>query len=63
MAPCPDRKELESGIGHRQPGTIVKILHVQFKRSILPEVNELIQDQIFIEGLAIWRKAHHLILA
>src|SRR5262249_18156736 len=48
---------------HRQAGRIVEVALVEPERSIIPKIDQFIEDELRILGLAVGRKAHDLILA
>ena len=50
-------------VGHAQAGAVVEIALVQPEAAVVVEVDELVQDQRRVFGLAIGREPHHLVLA
>ena len=50
-------------VGHRQPLAIVEILHVHPEAAVGPQVDQVLANQVGVDGLAVGRQAHQLVFA
>ena len=54
---------IEGSVRHREAREVIEVLLVQGERAVLAEVDQLSIDHIHVLGLAVRRKAHHLVFA
>ena len=57
------KQRIEALIGHRQPGTVVEVAHVERKRAVILDVDKVIFHQLGVSRFAVWREPHHFVLA
>ena len=53
----------ELGVGHRQTDAVVEIRDIQPERSVVLEVDQVVEDEVAVDRLAVGRQAHQLVLA
>jgi hypothetical protein len=61
LSPRNAEQLLESLTGHGQARVVFELLQIEPERTIVFDVNELFQDQIFINGFTIGGQTHELI--
>ena len=55
-------KGIELRVGHREPGRIVEVTHIQAEGAVVLQIQQLIENQIGVLGLAVGRESHELVL-
>ncbi len=58
----PAEELFEFFIRHRQPGTVIEIVHVQFERTVFLKVHQFIQYDVLINWLTVRGKPHNFVL-
>src|SRR5262249_61062226 len=56
-------KAVKFVVGHGQASAIIEIVHVEAEGAVRLEVEEMIEEEVDVLGLAVGSKAHHLVLA
>ena len=49
--------------GHRQPLAVVEVAHVHAERAVFLQVDQVLEDQVLVDRLAVGGQAHHLVFA
>ena len=63
LARGPAEQPIELLVRHLQAGAVIEIGLVEPKTAVRLEVDQMVEDQAGIFGFAIWRQAHHFVLA
>ena len=59
----PAKQLVEPVVGHRQPLAVVEILHVHPEAAVRLQVDQVLEDQVLIDGLSVRGQAHQLVFA
>jgi len=49
--------------GHRETGAIVKVREIETDRTVVLQVDDVLENLLRIGRLAVWREAHEFVLA
>ena len=59
----PAEEPVELPRGHRQPLAVVEVAHVHAVRAVFLEVDQVLEDQVLVDRLAVGGQAHDLVFA